>query len=388
MRISIYNEGFGDVRARYQQVTAQGLAPRADSRGLPLSVEAALWAAYVGRVQGDQRADTADLGGHSRYQLAQTIATQFARTGIDVRADASMFFADDLTDRDATVLVRPQRPNALVASIPVAQVTPWATHWSAKYAESAGVAKPWTPGSEDANVVDFDVSEDKRPMIMFRMDTAEYVGDAEQRALSEQQFGDQSDQLNEATMAHVRAHNSLLLSGVAGFAGYSLQTLPGALRVVSSTVYGQGGTAADTALAEFRAQLQLIAEQSDGTMPAPDTLLITQRQYNAIGGYFNFAAGGEGTSDRLFRDLLSSRGITNVRICNELKDYGGTGFDAMVLFNGADPNSLRQKLGLRPAPVKTFEMGLSTRTALLSSTGGLYAKMPGSVLIYTSGVVL
>jgi hypothetical protein len=235
------------------------------------------------------------------------------------------------------------------------------------------------------------VDETLHPMMMFRIDSREYFGDAQQAAISGVDFNDQANDTRRALEAHAKAHNAGLVEGVAGFGGYHLGNLPGVLRVTSTTEYGT--TAADTALAEFRRILLKIPTDGNDTFPAPDTAIITQRMLNEVGGYLAFSQGGTEFSDRLVRELFSSRGISRVVVANELKDRNANGVvtagtDMVVLFNSASPDSLRQKVGLRPAPVKTFDVELDRQTAFLSGFGGLYAKLGGSVLIYSAPVKL
>lgn len=361
-------------------------AARADAKGHDLDVAGVLWAAHLKRIHGgEKRADAASV---ARQSLASQLAASAFRgpNGMTVRADSTHFFADDLVDRDQRVTIRPQRPNALLGGIPIDPVQPWAESWTAKSGEDSGVAVPWRKGSADTQVVDYSVNEELRPMMMFRADVVENVGDAEQNALASHDFGSQAEQTRRALEAHAKAHNTGLLSGVAGFAGYHLGNIPGVLRQVSATIYGSA--TANDALSEFKAVIDEIPEKGDGAYVAPDTMLVTQRMLNRVGSYVAFVNGGTEFSDRMVRDLLSSKGITNIVIANELKNFGGANKDGMVLFNASDADSLKQKMGLRPAPVKTFDNGpaLARQTAFLSGFGGLYARKGGSVLIYTAGV--
>jgi len=360
--------------------------PRADSKGAALGESGLLWGRHLAKIRGDSR----DPGRHGL--AAQLAAAAFrAQNAPDHRADAASFFANDLVDRDSTITIRPQRPNAVLGAIPVDNVRPWMESWTAKYGEDAGVAVPYRKGSTDTRLVNGAVTEEIRPMMMFRIDARENFGDSEQAAISGVDFNSQAEDTRRALEAHAKAHNEGLVEGVAGFAGYHLGNLPGVLRVASTTDYGT--TAVDTALPEFRDILLKIPTDGDGTFPSPDTILLTQRMMNRIGGYLAFAQGGTEFSDRLVRELFTSNGISRVVICNELKNRNANGAvtagtDMVVLFNSASPDSLRQKVGLRPAPVKTFDVELDRQTAFLSGFGGLYAKLGGSVLIYSAPVKL
>lgn len=377
-----FSRDFHLIEVAYQQALAAG-AKRADSKGNDLDVSGVLWDAYLTRVQGSKTGARAD----ARSTLARRIAGAAFQgpQAMTVRADASHFFADDLTDRDQRVTVKPQRPNALLASIPVSPVAPWAEHWTAKYGEESGVAVPWKKGTTDTRFVDYSVSEVPRPMMLFRADVQEFTGDAEQNAMASHDFGSQAEQSRRALEAHYKAHNAGLLSGVAGFAGYHLGNLPGVLRVNSATIYGTTG--ADTALPEFKRVLERIGVQGKGAIGGPNTALISQRMFNALGGYLAFTQGGTQFSEALVAEMFRTRGITSVQVCNELEDFDGENRDAVVLFDSNNPDSLVQKMGLRPAPVKTFDVDLSRQTAFLSGFGGLHAKVGGSVLVYTAGVV-
>lgn len=383
-----HSNRFDLVAEAVQAASAMHDLPRADSRGAAFDEAGLLWARHLSRVRGDGR-------NPQRAGLASRLAGLVSRgpTAIDVRADSASFFANDLIDRDSTITVRPQRPNAVLGGIPVDNVTPWANSWTAKYGEDAGVAIPWRKGSSETRIVDGTVDEDVRPMMLFRIDSVENIGDAEQAAMTGVDFGSQANDTRRALEAHAKAHNAGLVSGVAGFGGYHLGNLPGVLRRTSTTEYGT--TAADTALAEFRNVLLQIPTDSDNAMPAPDTMLVTQRFMNQIGSYLAFSQGGTEFSEELIKRLLSGMGISKVVICNELRNLNANGAatagtDMTVLFNSASPDSLRQKVGLRPAPVKTFDNGpaLARQTAFLSGFGGLYAKLGGSVLIYSAPVKL
>jgi len=360
--------------------------PRADSKGAALGESALLWGRHLARIRGDSRDP-------KRHGLASRLSEMAfkSRTSPDHRADAANYFANDLVDRDTTITIRPQRPNAVLGAVPVDNVQPWMEYWTDKTGEDAGVAVPYRKGSTDTRFVNGKVDETLHPMMMFRIDAREYFGDAQQAAISGVDFNDQANDTRRALEAHAKAHNKGLVEGVAGFGGYHLGNLPGVLRVTSTTEYGT--TAADTALAEFRRILLKIPTDGNDTFPAPDTAIITQRMLNEVGGYLAFSQGGTEFSDRLVRELFSSRGISRVVVANELKDRNANGVvtagtDMMVLFNSADPGSLRQKVGLRPAPVKTFDVELDRQTAFLSGFGGLYAKLGGSVLIYSARVTL
>jgi hypothetical protein len=372
---SIIRGGSNDylvLSAALSGIRADSAVPRADAKGHPLTESGLLTYGYLRRIR-EARADSADL-----------IQPSILGARIDYRADSTTFFADALVAKDATVTFTPQRENALVASIPVDRVPAAAESWTARYAQMEGVAKPFQRGSTDAYIITGSAREEIRPMMMLRVDTVEHYGDAERASFA---GGDvaitQADEAREAIQAHLRAHNQALLSGIAGFGGYHLGNLPGALRKTSTAVFGTlGSGVVDAALAEFRAVIQAIPEESNGTMPAPDTMLITRRGLNRLGSYIAFEAGGSGYSQRLVSDFLSAEGITQIALCDELRNFGGALVDGMTLFNRANPGSLRQKLGLAPAPVKSFDADLGRRTAYLSSLGGLYAKLGGSVLVY------
>jgi len=372
---------FDLIEDAYREAQADASTVRADSKGRDLDVSGILWGRYLTRVRG-QRADAMRAGLASRLS---SVAFRGANA-MDVRADSAHFFALDLVDRAERITVRPQRPNALLAGIPVDPVTPWAKSCTAKFGEDSGVAIPWTKGSTETRLVDYSVTEEERQMMLFRIDTRDVIGDDEERALAGLDFGSPAEQMRRALEAHYKAHNAGLLSGVTGFSGYHLGNLPGILRRVSTTTYGS--TAADTAPAEIKVVLQQIPEQAGQTMPAPDTAIISPRLWNRLGSYINFAGGGSAFSEEMVRTLLSDRGIRNIVMAAELQDYGASLTDAMLLFNGSDPDSLKQKIGLRPAPVKTFDNGpaLSRQTAVLSGFGGLYAAKGGSVLLYTASV--
>jgi hypothetical protein len=348
---------------------------RADSRGRPANAAGILTSDYIRRL-AEVRGDA--VAGRVASVLRDNI-------GIDYRADSSRFFADELTDRDNRVTIRPERPNALVAAIPVSPVEAWDEYFTAKTATFAGKAVPTQRGSTDTVIVDYGVSEEKRPMQMFRADTADFIGDAERRAKSVSPITI-AEETAQAIRYHLLAHNSLLRDGLAGFGGYSLATLPATHRLTSTVTYGDlTAGQPNAALAEFRRICSLITTKAP-ELERPDTMLCTPRFFEKLGGYVNFETGASDFSEEMIRRFLTSRGIRVIEQCIELENFSAANEDLVVLFNAASEYGLKQKLGLAPAPVKTFDVDLSRRTAFLSSTGGLYAKHPGAVVLYNAKV--
>ncbi len=136
--------------------------PRADSKGAAFGESALLWGRHLAKIRGDAR-DPARHG-----LAAQLAAAAFrAQYAPDHRADAASFFANDLVDRDSTITIRPQRPNAVLGAVPVDNVQPWMESWTAKFGEDAGVAAPYRKGSTDTRLVNGSVTEEIRPMMMF-----------------------------------------------------------------------------------------------------------------------------------------------------------------------------------------------------------------------------
>lgn len=364
---------------------------RADARMAAASPEEILWHAHTERVRDHSHrlaGDDANARGRADAMVDGHV-TRMARiwsdANYDVRADSSSFFANDLTDRSMRLVVRPQVPLALIGAIPTRRIQPWAEAWTNKYVSDSGVAVPWKPGSTDTVVVNHSVDEALHPTIMFRADAATFIGDAERAAMSGVDAGSPEQDTRRALMAHNRAHNSLLAGGIAGFPGYSLLTLPGVLRITGSNTWGTGGTASTTVIPEFKSILEKIPVTSDQAMPSPDTMLISQRLWNALGSYFT-DTGGMVFSMRAVEELITGYGITQVTICPELHNFSATGREGLVLFNRNSEDSLRQVVGLMPSPVKSFDHDLGRRTAFLSGAGGLTAPLAGSVLIFTTAV--
>lgn len=360
-------------------------ARRADSAGRALGTSGILWDAYIRRVA---RADE---------QAARVLSEQLQRSGIDHhdRADATTFLQGDLIDRGSRVFYVPQRRNTLFETLPVHNVQAWAESWTAVAANEAGVAKPWDKGSTDSYTVDASLDEDLRPMMMFRSDVDELYGDAQQRAISSAAARDvysQARQQARALEAHAKAHNAGLLGGVAGFKGYSLvgaNKIPGMLDRTSTVTYGDDTSGQiDAQLRELALTIELIPEESEGTVYAPDTMMCTQRFLNRVGTHPNFEAGGTAMSMEVVRNFLQSKGITQVIIADELRNLGGTSnVDGVLFYNRTEETSLRQVLGLRPAPVATGKVDpLTEKTVFLSGFGGLYAELAGSVLLYRAQV--
>lgn len=374
-------QGFDLVREAYEAAQGAPNMPRADSQGAPLSVEAALWWRYGEYVRGD--------GSNAvRADAARRLIGRGAQARVIARADSTTFFQGDLVERDQRISYRPQRPNALVAALPVEPVTPWMQHWTAKYGEFGGVAQPWTIGQTEISTIDAETREEQRPMMMLAIAVPELFGEEQTRAVSMSGGIDQGRKADAAMYAHLSAHNSAILDGIAGFGGYSLRNHPGMHRVAGAVVYGL--TVIDTVLAELDAVLSLVGEEGSGAIRTPNTMLCTRRWMNRLRGYYNLATSGGNTS-RAVDDLLTEKGITEVRFTDELKDYGGTKIDAVVLFNrdsGGEmgDGGLKQVVGLRPAPVTTYQLGLNRNTAWMSSLGGVYARVPGEVVIYTAEV--
>lgn len=346
---------------------------RADSQGRPLSPGGQLWGRYLASVPDDAR--PALQGVPASVKLA-------------LRAD-SMYLAGDLVDRASTFTTIPQRVNALAQSIPVQRITPFAETWTAVTSKDSGMAKVMKTGSEDLGSVGYDLDEQAMPVVMFGIDVVEAFGEAERRQIAQSEAaraaGSQAEQQRRALYAHLAAHNGALLSGINGVGIRSLQDVP-CLQSTGSATYDGTSSNADEALSEFREMLDLIPEESEGTAPAPDTMFCTRRYFNGLSRFANFEAGGPGLSEQAVQSILSGAGITQVVFADELKDFGGSNADLVLLFNRADPRSLRQRIGIEPGPIGSFSERLARHTRFGSSTGGLWSELTSSTLKFIASV--
>jgi hypothetical protein len=347
---------------------------RADSKGRALSPEGVLWAAYAGRIaEGGHAAAAARLAGIPRAHR------------LGVRAD-SMYLAGDLVDRASTATTVPQRPNAIAAAIPVDRITPYAESWTAVTSEDNGMASAYRLGQRDVNQVGYSLSETVLPVQMFAIDVVEHFGAAQQRQIAQSEAaraaGSQAEQMRRATYAHLRAHNALLVEGLDGFGGKSLADLD-VYRATANATFDGDAANADDALSEVMRLIQYIPEKSEGSAPAPNTLIVPRAPFNALTRSPNFEAGGPGLAMQAVRSILDSEGISQVIFADELSGKGKDGGDLAIFFNRDDPTSLKQKLGIAPAPALTFDREGDRVTRILSSSGGLWSENGAATLLAT-----
>jgi len=343
---------------------------RADGEGRPFSAAGQLWARYLAGVPAE-----------ARPMLGRVPATG----RLSLRAD-SMYLAGDLVDRASTFTTVPNRPNNLAQSIPADPITPWAESWTAVTAEDNGMASAFKPGSRDVQQVGYSLSETVLPVQMFAIDVVEHFGAAQQRQIAQsaaaRAAGSQAEQQRRAIYAHLAAHDSLLLSGLAGFGGRSLADLD-CYRETAAATYDGAPSNADDALSEVLRLARYAEVTSQGAAISPNTLIAPRRALYALERSSNFEAGGPGMAQQAVASILSGAGITQVVYADRLQGQGESGGDLAIFFNRDDPRSLRQKIGIAPAPLLTFDREGDRVTRFISSTGGLWTEDGSATLLAT-----
>jgi hypothetical protein len=97
----------------------------------------------------------------------------------------------------------------------------------------------------------------------------------------------------------------------------------------------------------------------------------------------NFEAGAPRLAQQAVASILSGAGITQIVYADRLQGQGEGGGDLAIFFNRDDPTSLRQKIGIAPAPLLTFDREGDRVTRFISSSGGLWTESGSATLLAT-----
>lgn len=299
------------------------------------------------------------------------------------RAD-SAYYEGDLTAplRDEP-FERPQRDRMLLTSIPIESVPAGQEYYTARFEDLKGRAAIYTPGDEAPPRADVERTEQPRRKMhaAWNCISQDWLGSLRDGFAGRDNSGARR---RAAILAHEQLWNDALQNGVAGLDYWGLKAATGlpALRETGAVTYGSA--TADQAFADFEQTLQRIPEVSEGTNDAPDTIMFTRRIWNRLISYQNYVAGGNSNAIAILRAKLSQYGISQVVVADELRNYGGSNVDALVLSNRAsDDQRLRHVMGLTPAPIRTVQTTSGDVTVFASISGGLYAPIAGSTYIKT-----
>lgn len=373
-RIGDINDDFVVARAAELFEAGRPAAERADSAVDASSVIAQGWLAEVAAERGVR---------------ADSLAGGLARRLPPRRADAAYYNSGD--DLSAPLrpepFVKQQKPRALLSGFPVENIGAGQMRFYANFLDHVGGASIYTPGTNVIATADIDRSQDEA------RDVFTYVVQVPEDWLLSRmdQFAgrDNTSQRQAAgALALEKAFNQAILNGAPGYNALSLAgaSQVGTLRIDSTATYGTD--AADDVFEDLHVACQAISEESEGAFDSPDTLMVTRRIMHRLARYQNFDVGGPSDANRIVQGILSSYGISQVIMADELRDFeGSANRDAMVFFNrSGDETRLRQVVSMRPTPIKSVETLTGRVTLMAGRHAGLYLPQSGSALIYTVGV--
>ena len=179
--------------------------------------------------------------------------------------------------------------------------------------------------------------------------------------------------------AFVQFRRNLILNGVSGLDCLSMATNPALLRLESSLVIGSATIAA------LHAELVRVITLARALSPAdlgPDTVILTDRIMFGLLGTTSLPTQAV-TAWEDFQRMLSMLGINRVVIGKSLRDYGGTGIDAMAVLRTGGTTGMARVQGWDPAPVHTYNGPQGEVTIIAMSFGDLEQPVADGSLIAT-----
>ena len=288
-------------------------------------------------------------------------------------ADAAMFYEHDLTaPLREEPFVKPQRARALLANIPTIAVDPGQRYFTVRYAEHEANAAWMRQGDTTpplGGVTRSEMSPREINWIWSGAPTDWLLRRRDGFAGRD----NETKRRESAVLGVEQVMNTALLAPDAGVTQWGLQPGVNAVPVArgASSLASAVAATGDDVLEDLDEAALEISEASDGTMPAPDTVMVGRILLNTLRRKYNFAAGGPGAIGPAFEQILAMHGITQVQIADELNGFAGAGTGAMVFYNRASDLSLRHALGMRPAPVHTYTGARGDVTVYAGCTGGI-----------------
>lgn len=300
-------------------------------------------------------------------------------------ADAAGYYEHDLTaPLREEPFVRPQRERALLANIPTIAVDPGQRFFTIRYVDHTTNAAKVRDGDTTVPLAGVARTEMAPREIHWTWSGAPSTWLGRRRDAFAGR--DNDDQRRRAAVLGIeQVMNQDLLAADAGVQMWGLAAGVNAMPAIRevSPLASLAAATGDQVLTDLDAAAARIAELSDQTMPAPDTLMIDLLGYNLMKRKFNFVAGGPGSLAAALADVLGAHGITQVQIANELRDFGGAGTSGAVFYARGSEMSLRHALGMRPAPVHTYTGPSGEVTVYAGCSGGLVAANGQAVYVRT-----
>jgi hypothetical protein len=324
----------------------------------------------AGRVAKDgvKAVDSAVLDAYRQAATAGAVAP------VRKVADATEYYEHDLTAplRDQP-FVRPQRPRALLAAIPTIAIDPGQRYYTIRYLDHLANAAKMRGGDTSPPIAGIARTELPPREVHWTWSAAPTAQWFSRRQDAYAGHDNEAERRAAAVLGVEQAMNQDLLATDAGVALWGLAPGPNAVPALreASPLASVLAATGDQMLADFDEALSKIAEVSDTTMPAPDSMLVDLPLLNLMRRKFNFVAGGEGSIVSAFQAVMASHGITSVSVCNELRNFAGAGTGAIVLFSRGSDLSLRHALAMRPAPVHSYTGPTGDLTIYAGASAGL-----------------
>lgn len=300
-------------------------------------------------------------------------------------ADAAEYYEHDLTaPLREEPFVRPQRERALLAAIPTLAVDPGQRFYSIRYVDHTTNAAKMRNGDTIVPLAGVTRTETQPREIHWTWSGAP-TGWLTRRRDVYARRDNETQRRNAAILGIEQVMNNDLLAADAGIKMWGLAAGANALPAIreTSALASLAAATGDDVLEDLDLAAAAVGEKFDATVPQPDTMLVDLPTWNAMRRKFNFAAGGPGSIMPSIDVVLSGHGITQVRVANELRGFGGAGTGAAVFYNRTSDLSLRHALGMRPAPVHTFTNATGEVTVYAGCSAGLVAPNGATVYIRT-----
>lgn len=279
---------------------------------------------------------------------------------------AAYFPGSGTVDIGAPIVQRIQDRMDILTGIPSRPVDGNESTWKRNYIKPAGTATLIRGEDTVINAVSYTTSQDLRPIHWCGV--ALRNGWLDQRHVQQAGIEDARWKMEGINRAIREFWWSAITSGstVPGLDFWSLASVPGLLRYLSSVTLGSASIA--TVLTELVYVMTQAQERSPANL-SPDTVIITDRIQHRLMGT---TAAPYSALDAF--DYLTAKANAlgyKVIVGKSLRDFGGSNVDGMLLFRSEANEGLRIVKGLDVTPVHTYVDAGGQNTIYASSGGGL-----------------
>lgn len=296
--------------------------------------------------------------------LAEALGYSLGGDSRVVHAD-SAHFAESRVARAQRLIAPAEQPEMARVTVPVESIPAWADTYDVDTVDGAGKADFIGPNTTNFPHADIKVGR--------KRGSAEWIGITYTTRWADAVYSQAPDAIDEmarlareSRRAVERLWETTVLEGGPGLTGLTQLAINTQLSTVDFS------TATLGEMAEELIRMLQAGRQDAGDRGVPPSVgLVDPRLARLWRSQNNIDAGGDAIGGDVVRRALSGEGVQSVVECPTMPASSrGPGYAQAILWSPAMDGSIKQYLGMPPAPVSVSTAGHGTETLIAAKIGG------------------